>query len=183
MRIVKKIAAYGLIILAILVLMGLALPESVQLERSITIQRPAATIYNTLIDLSTFNSWSPWARRDPNIQYRFEGPSHGTGARLSWRSDNPEVGSGTQEIISSEKDRHITIALTFDDEANANSFFHIQPVENGCKVIWGFDTRFGYNIVARYFGLMIADWVGKDYESGLGNLKSLLENQTEQTAE
>jgi hypothetical protein len=45
-------------------------------------------------------------------------------------------------------------------------------------VTWAFDTDFGYNLVGRYFGLMLPRSIGADYEKGLANLKDLAEGKT-----
>ena len=45
----------------------------------------------------------------------------------------------------------------------------------GTKITWGFDSDLGMNPIARWMGLMFDSWIGADYETGLANLKNLVE--------
>jgi hypothetical protein len=42
-------------------------------------------------------------------------------------------------------------------------------------VTWMLDTDMGAGPIGRWMGLMMDKWVGGDYETGLQNLKSLVE--------
>lgn len=181
MKIFKK-ALIGLAgFVALLVVIGLFLPSSAHVERSVTIQAPPSAVFPLINDLRAFNEWSPWARIDPNTQYRFEGPESGTGAKMTWASEHPDVGSGSQEIIASEADRRVTVALDFGAQGTATAYYDILAQDDGTLVTWGFDTDFGYDLVSRYFGLLFDRLIGADYEKGLVNLKELAESQSAST--
>ena len=97
------------------------------------------------------------------------------GAKLDWTSDHPQVGNGTSEITASEQDRKVVNALDFGDMGTALASFDL--VESGGKttVTWGFQSDLGNNPMARWMGLMMDRWVGGDYETGLSNLKAVVE--------
>ncbi len=175
MRLLKNIliGVVGLVLAAALI--GLFLDERVHVERSISIEAPPSVVFALVNDLRQFNRWSPWAETDPNIRYTFDGPASGEGARMSWESEHPNVSSGSSEIIESRPDRLVRTALDFGSQGDAVAFFSLEPVDSGTRVTWGFDSDFGYDLVGRYFGLLMDGWVGGDYERGLARLKRLAE--------
>src|SRR5262249_59033946 len=50
-----------------------------------------------------------------------------------------------------------------------------QAEAGGTQVVWGLDCDMGAGPVGRWFGLMMDKMVGKDFEEGLTNLKSVAE--------
>ncbi len=166
--------------LAILVIIAIAyiLPGSVQVKRATVIDAAPGDVFALVNSFENFNRWSPWFERDPDGDYRIEGPEEGVGARMIWTSEKPDVGSGSQEIIESVPDKLVRTKLDFGDMGNANAFFQIEPRgDDRTHLVWGFDTDLGLNPVSRYFGLMFERWIGPDYEYGLTKLKALAEGQ------
>lgn len=176
MSMLKKILL-GLVALAVLlVLIGFFLPASAHVERSTSIEAPPATLFALVNGFRSFNKWSPWAERDPETEYLFEGPDSGVGAKMSWASQNPQVGTGFQEITLSEPHSRVETHLDFGSQGTAEVYFAIDPADAGATVTWGFDTDFGMNLVSRYMGLMFDSWIGADYEAGLARLEKLAES-------
>ena len=166
----------GLTVLILVIVAGAYLtPRHVQVERSLVINASASEIFPYLNDYRQFNQWSPWAERDPDAVYTFEGPDAGVGARMSW-SGNKDVGTGTQEILLSDAPNRLEVHLDFGGQGEADSYFDLQPVDGGTDVTWGFETDMGLNPVGRYMGLMMDSWIGADYEEGLTKLQGLVED-------
>ncbi len=163
-----------------LVLVGIAylLPREVAAERSIVIDRPPATVYTVLASMQRFNEWSPWAARDPSAEYSFSGPATGAGSRMQWQG-NDQIGEGSQTIVDTDPFERIEVSLDFGPRGVADTHYLLQPVETGTRVTWGFRTDLGMNPVARYFGLLMDGYIGKDYETGLASLKTLVETLPE----
>lgn len=164
----------ALILLPIIV--GLFLPSTAHVERSITIQAAPEQIWPYVNGYTHFNTWSPWADRDPDAVYTISGSESGVGARYEWQSDQPDVGSGAQEIILSEPYTRVETLLDFGDEGTGVAYFDLTPVDGGTEVTWGFDTDFGWNLIGRYFGLLFDGFIGPDYEEGLSNLQATVED-------
>ncbi|MGH8444978.1 MAG: SRPBCC family protein, partial [Solimonas sp.] len=114
MRILKFLIIATVVVAALVVGIGLALPDTVHLERSTVVKARPATVYTALNGFKQFNKWSPWAQIDPKTQYVHAGPLWGVGAKLSWSSDNPSVGHGSQEIVEAVPYRKIRSRLVFD---------------------------------------------------------------------
>ena len=177
MKVLLRVLTGVAVIVGVLIVIGFFLPNAAHVERRITIQAPPSVVFSVVNDIKAFNQWSPWARIDPDTKYIFEGPQTGIGARMVWASDNPGVGSGSQEIIESEPDRRVAVALDFGEQGNGTAYYDIQPEGINTLITWGFDTQFGYDLVGRYFGLMLDKLVGAEYDKGLSNLKVLVERQ------
>ncbi len=172
----KTLVGLGIVV-AVLIFIGLALPSSMHVERSIVIEAPPSAVFTYVNDLKAFNEWSPWARIDPDTKYTFEGPPSGVGAKMIWSSENPGVGFGAQQITFSEPGRRVEVALDFGDQGTGSSFYELKPQGQGTEIVWGFDSDFGYDLIGRYFGLLMDDMVAAEYEKGLVNLKEVVENK------
>lgn len=176
MRWIKKGLLFMLIAVVLLVAIGFLLPASVHIERSVVINAAPSVVFSHVNSLRRFNAWSPWAKIDPTTQYVFSGPESGIGAKMTWTSTHRQVGKGSQEIIESRADEFVKVALKFDEMGSPFASYILRPEGQATRVTWSFDEDFGYNILARYFGLIFEKFIGPDYEAGLRNLKSMVEN-------
>ncbi len=166
-------------LLVILVVIGLFLPSTAQVERSVVIEAPPERVYEVVSDFNQFNRWSPWYENDPNAEYTISPPGTGVGATFSWASEVPGVGSGSQQIIALEENRLIQIKLDFGPDGQATSSYTLEALNDGStRLTWGFDTDFGYDLIGRYLGLVFDKWIGQDYEKGLTKLRKVIESET-----
>ncbi len=175
MRLLKWLL--GLVVLAIVafVAIGLILPREVSVARSIEIDAPASAIFPHVNSPRATEAWSPWLAKDPQTRLTYTGPEAGAGAKMDWASDNPEVGSGTLEITASEPDRRVDVALDFGEFGTATSAYVLAEDGGRTRVTWSFETDMGAGPFGRWLGLMMDDWVGADYDTGLANLKAVVE--------
>jgi len=176
-----KIFFKGLLIIASLLVLflmgGMLLPENLHVERSIVIHAPAAKVYPYVSDFRLFNQWSPWAKIDNNIKFKYEGAERGLDAIMHWQSEHARVGKGSQKIIHVTQDKEIKNILVIDGMGKAYSGFNLVDEKGSTKLLWSFDVGFGYNIPGRIMGMMMEDELGVFYERGLNNLKQILEGE------
>lgn len=155
----------------------LVLPDEKRVTRSIDVAASQAAVFNVVNDMRSFNRWSPWAELDPRTRFEFSGARQGVGAAMSWESQNPQVGSGSQLIVVSEPNERVRLRWEFGVDQSAMAELQMTPSPNGgTRVTWLLDMDFDGDIVQRYLGALVLDGaIGRDYERGLGNLKRLLE--------
>ena len=180
MRILKYMILALFFLAAVFFAVGFfILPAEREVSRSIEIDRPAKMVFKTINSMHTFNDWSPWAQIDPETIYEFTGPETGVGSKMSWKSDNKNVGTGTQEIVESHPNKMIRTQLFFSGYEDTASYATLNLNEkNGSTTVqWVYNTDFGDNVVMRYMGIMIEKMLGTQYETGLQNLKTLVEAQ------
>ncbi|MGS2723283.1 SRPBCC family protein [Porticoccus sp. GXU_MW_L64] len=170
-----KILKGLLLLVLLLVVVGFILPGSTHVERSTIINAPKSEVFAYLNDYQKFNLWSPWVAKDPDTRYEFSGPASGVGAKMSWQSDSDQVGSGSQEITVSRPSEYLETFLDFGSQGTAVAYFKLSDDGDATQIIWAFDADHGWNILARYFGLMMDGLVGPDYQAGLENLKRVVE--------
>lgn len=176
MRILKRILLGIVVLVAALVVISYLLPGTATVSRTVTIAAPADAVFPHVNSMQKTEAWSPWLSRDPETQLTYSGPDAGVGNKLAWASENPQVGSGTQEIIESVDNQSVRTALDFGAMGTAVASFDLVPSGEATEVTWGFESNLGMNPMSRWMGLMMDQWVGADYETGLANLKSLVES-------
>ena len=161
-------------------IIGLILPSQVHVEREITIDSQPQKIYPLIANFKQWNKWSPWAKIDPNADFKIVG--RGVKQKMFWSSKDSRVGEGSQEFITLNKPNQIETHLDFGKQGVANASFNLIGDRKQTTVIWSLDTDMREGIplylkpFAAYLGFFMDSMVGKDYEQGLNNLQKLVQN-------
>lgn len=175
MRFLKWVA--GILVLLIVVFFAGAflLPREAVVERTVAINAAPDAIFPYVNSLKATQEWSPWLARDPEVKLDYSGPETGVGAKMAWDSDNPQVGVGSQEILASQPGARVDTALDFGEMGTAKAAFILDAAGDTTNVTWTLVSDAGSNPTARWMGLFLDSLVGGDYETGLSNLKTLVE--------
>lgn len=173
--VLKRLLVIVVCVLVVLAVIGLLLPRNTRVSRSITIARPASLVYATVNSFQLFPKWSPWQDLDPNVHQTMEGPRDGVGAKLVW-TGNDKVGSGTQVITASTPNESVASDLDFGKMGVAKAALLLAPAGSSTRVTWTLVIDMGASPISHYFGLMMDRMIGKDYETGLNKLKTLIES-------
>jgi hypothetical protein len=160
---------------AALAVIGLLLPRTSHVQRSIEIGRPASVVYAIVDSFQLFDQWSPWQDLDPNMKQTVGGGREGVGATLTW-TGNDKVGSGSQVITADVPNRSVESNVDFGSMGVAKATLRLEPVAAGTRVTWMLDSDMGAGPIGHYFGLMMDRMIGQDYAHGLEKLKRLAEN-------
>ncbi len=182
MRLLKRLLLLLVVLIASAVGIALLLPAHTHGERSVLIDRPPSMVFPMVNGYRRFNDWSPWAELDSAAVYTRSGPDQGVGARLEWKGNN-QMGEGSQEILRSVANEQVETALQFGPMQGARGGFVLAAEGEGTRLTWTFDAELPltvdrnlvWNLVGRLMGPWLGESVGKDYERGLRNLKTLLE--------
>lgn len=185
MKILKIVLIAIAVILGLLIVVGLFLPNTMSVEKSIVIDSPPNVPYSQVTNLRNMQEWDPWSKIDTTMETVFEGPIAGVGAKRSWKSKDEQVGSGSMTITKDEPFSNIEVELDFGEQGIASSYYNFEKVENGkTKVTWGFNSEIDIPIFGGYLCLMMGPMVEKEYVKGLESLKELsesIENQQDLT--
>ncbi|MEM1411707.1 MAG: SRPBCC family protein [Pseudomonadota bacterium] len=169
----------------LLLLVGVLLPGKVVVERSVEVNRPAATVFTVLNGFQSWVAWSPWAELDPTAELTLSGPDHGVGAHIEWSGDPSVLGTGRQQIRRSEPYRVIALDSELGGHGPSRLRYTVEDGGIGSRVTWRFEAyvRRGEGglsaIVGRYFGLFMRRWVASDFERGLARFKGFVERLPE----
>lgn len=163
-------------IIAVVLIVAAMRPDQFRIERSATIQAAPERIFPLINDLHRWQSWSPYEKKDPDMQRSFEGPSAGPGAAYGWNG-NKNIGSGRMQISESIPSSHVRLQLEFFTPFKASNVadFVLEPQGAATRITWSMQGR--ANFMSKLMGLVfnIDKMVGKDFEDGLVNLRTLTE--------
>jgi effector-binding domain-containing protein len=162
-----------LFIIALFIAIAYFLPQKIYVERESAIEASPMTVYSQIIDLHSWNKWSRWNQIDPNMEINYINKGVGVGAGYSWESENKNVGKGTIEIVEAVKFDSVVVKMNFMEQGAARSSFLFEESGNSTMLKWTLSYDVGYNPFARWMGLMMDNYIGKDFEAGLINLNAL----------
>ena len=166
-------------VLTLLMGFGFMLPGQAHVERDILISAAPEDVFAYISDFKAWSNWSPWAKMDPNAAFVLTGT--GLGQRMEWESDNPDVGQGSQEVTVFEAPSLMKTHLEFQGQGVADATFELTPENGATLVTWSLDSNMSEKTplllkpITNYFAVMMDSMVGPQYESGLRNLKNLVE--------
>ena len=170
------IAIIVVVLLAALLAFAATRPDVLRVQRATSIQAAPETIFPLIADFHRWISWSPWENRDPELKRTYSGAASGKGAVYAWKG-NRNVGSGRMEITEASSPGKITIQLDFIKPFAAHNIteFTLQPAGGATNVTW---TMHGPSpFITKVMGVFVNmdKMIGKDFETGLANLKSVAE--------
>ncbi len=165
----------GLVV--VLIALGFVLPDKAHIERSVVIKAPQETVYALVADLNEAGKWSPWQEYDPSMTATVTGS--GVGQKQIWVSK--KMGNGSQEIAALAPPSRVDFNLDFGTHGVATAVMTLEPVADGTKVVWSFDSNMRKGVpvymapMSTYMGFFMDAMLGKDYDKGLANLKRVAE--------
>jgi len=167
-----------LLVAVLLVLAAVGRPKHFRIQRSLVMRAPRASIFALVADFHAWANWSPWEKLDASMIKRYSGAASGRGTVYEW-SGNKKVGRGRMEIVAARSPENLEIKLDFyaPFEAHNVAEFQLRELEGGTEVTWAMHGPSPF--ISRLMGLFINmdQLIGKEFETGLGNLKSLSESQ------
>jgi uncharacterized protein YndB with AHSA1/START domain len=172
----KKIAAVLIGLIALLLVVVATRPSLFRVQRSASIAAPPELVFPLIDDFHQWEGWSPWDKLDLGMQKKYSGPARGEGATYDW-SGNDDVGVGSMRILGSEPPRRVAIQLEFKEPWQATNVttFELRPVAAGTEVSWAMEGQNGFMAKAASLFMDMDALIGKDFETGLSQLRSLAE--------
>ena len=174
MRIIKGILYVLAGLLALILIIGLFLPSSFHVERSIVINMPVDSVFKQVNDFNNYAQWNPWLPLDPEAKTQVSDPSFGIGSQWCWEGQT--IGKGRLTRLEVDNNKFIRSKLVFDDNDNNPSYnyWKFEPLDGNTKVVWGMEGDLDYP-VGRFIGLLMDGMIGADFEKGLLSLKQRCE--------
>lgn len=180
MNLIRKVVLTLAVVIGLLSLVSLFLPAELHVERSLEIGAPPAMVFDQVNTLRNWKNWSHWDRIDPDMISSYEGPESGVGATHFWSSRHRSVGTGSMTITESTEPSSIATSLSFGGSRSQGGW-RFEPTQGGTGVTIFMDMKFPF--FGRIFpGLMMNEWLGKDFEEALNGLKAYCEALPEEQA-
>lgn len=151
--------------------------KSTIIERSATIEAPAAEITPYIADLRRWVDWSPWEGQDPNMKRTYAGAQGSVGASYAW-SGNRKAGAGTMTVTRiSPTDIDVDVNFTAPFKSASKVEYRLLETGTSTTLVW---TMTGpQNFMARVMGIFVNmdKLIGTDFEKGLAKLKAAVETK------
>ncbi|CAL1518614.1 SRPBCC family protein [Chitinophaga sp. MM2321] len=180
MKILKRILLVIVTIIVIALITALFIKKDYTVEREITINKPAQEVFAYISQLKNQDAYSVWNKLDPNMKKNYSGTDGTVGFIMAWDSDTKEAGKGEQEILKITPGERMDTKLRFKApmEGEADAYMITEPLsENQTTVKWGFSSEIKYPFNLFLLFMDIKGMIGKDLQTGLDNLKAVLEKQ------
>lgn len=175
----KKVLVVLAALLAIPLLAALFMKQDYQVEARVQINQPVLLVFDYVRFVSNQQNFSVWAALDPNMQTASRGVDGTPGFVASWHSENPDVGTGEQEIITITEGQRIELELRFYEPFTAVSPAYLQTEainDNQTLVSWGFAGHMPYPMNLMLLFIDVESMIAADLQQGLDNLKLILES-------
>jgi hypothetical protein len=169
------IVVLGLIALVLLV--GLFLPRTYRVVRTVEVRAEPQVVYADLATLRQWPEWTVWNKEmDPTAEFEYWGPESGVGAGYRWKGAT--LGQGELKLTAADPDRGVHYALSFEGGAmqSVGRIEWEKAGTNRLQVTWSDEGDLGRSPVNRYFGLLLDSMIGAQFEQGLARLKARAES-------
>ena len=165
-----------------LVLVGILLPGTVEVTRTVAIEAPPEAVFPLLDDLEAWPAWTPWGEVESILV--LEGPGTGAGARRVW--DDPSLGSGSLTLVESRPPPALPgrglpgVDYLVEVEGGAIRFegtITVEPRSGGSLVTWTERADLGWNPLLGWTALGMEESQGRQLQDSLDRLKARLEGE------
>jgi hypothetical protein len=174
--IIAIIAVVLAIAIAVVLILAASKPATFRVERAIDVKAPPEKIFALINDFHQWVSWSPYENKDPAMKRSYSGAESGKGAVYGWEG-NGQVGAGRMEILEESIPSKILIKLDFFKpfEGHNTAEFTMLPQGGATHLSWVMRGPAPFISKLMQVFMNLDHMVGKDFETGLANLKKLTE--------
>jgi hypothetical protein len=173
----KSIVIVLVVAVIAVLLFAVTRPATYHVERSTTIAATPEKISPLLDNFHNWDQWSPWAKLDPNMHVTYSGAAEGQGAVYEWEG-NSKVGKGRMEILEAQPTlTSIKLDFLSPFASHTQTNFVLQPQGEATRVTWMIDgpNTFATKLMSVFTSM--DKMIGKDFDTGLSQLKSAAEKQ------
>jgi len=137
-------------------------------------------VFPFINDYHNWPSWSPYEKLDPNMKHAYSGPASGMGAVCEW-DGNSKAGKGRMEITESVPSSRVSIKLDFSRPMEGHNLaeFTLQSNAGSTDVTWAMSGPMPYVAKVMTVFLDMDKMIGKEFETGLSNLKTAVAAELE----
>jgi hypothetical protein len=167
-----------LAVVAVLVIgvLGIAAtkPDEFRVVRSASIKASPDKLFGLINNLRHFNTWNPYEKKDPGKGV-YSGAAEGKSAAYAW--DSTQLGQGRMEIVDTTAPTKVSMKLDFVKPFEAHNVveFTIQRKGEATEVTWDMRGPTPFFGKVLHVFINMDSMVGKDFENGLADLKTIAE--------
>jgi uncharacterized protein YndB with AHSA1/START domain len=173
---VKKTARVMLIMVAVILVYAATRPDTFRVERTAMIKATPEKIYPYLSDFRKGEAWLPYEKKDPSMKRTHSGAASGKGSVYEFQG-NKEVGSGRLEIIDAVPLSRVVIKLDMLKPIAGHDIieYTLEPRGDSTNFTWTIHGRVPFLGKVLSVFVSMDKMIGKDFETGIANLKAIVE--------
>lgn len=161
--------------IAVLLLVASRKPDIFRMERKTVINAAPEKIAGFINDFHRWQVWSPYEKKDPDMQRTFEGPASGKGAKYAWSGDK-NIGSGNMEILDVSPSKTVVdLVFITPFKAHNTAEFTFTPQGGATEVTWAMFGPCPFFAKVMHTVISMDKMVGNDFAKGLADLKKAAE--------
>jgi uncharacterized protein YndB with AHSA1/START domain len=160
------------LLVAAVLLYAVTRPDTFSLQRSTVIAAPPEKVFVLISDLKAFNTWNPFALKEPTAKIQYEGATDGPGAAYSWQGR--AMGSGRLEVVEVVAPTKVVMRLDFKKPTQATHRVEFTLAPQGAQatqVTWAMSGSTPYLSKLMTTFVSMDKVMGGEFEAGLANLK------------
>lgn len=165
-----KILIQGILfLLLIFTLIGLTLPQSYNVNKTIEINANIEIVKPLVTDFNQWQKWSPWEKVDPSIRFILGEPSSGVGAHQSWTG---KWGYG-EMIITSVNHNKVSFNILLNAEHIIRGTFNFREQNDIVTLICNIKGQTTMPLVSGYTAILSEYILNNTVSLGLNNLQTV----------
>jgi uncharacterized protein YndB with AHSA1/START domain len=173
---ILRIIVIGAVLIAAILAFAATKPKTFHVQRSISINAPREKVFTLINDFHNWSGWAPQDKEDPTMKRTYSGAANGKDAVSDWDSTG-SAGKGRMTITESEPPRMISIHVDFVKPFESHNIndFTLEPAGTFTKVTWTMNGTNLYIMKIMSVFMNMDRVIGRHFESGLDNLKTVAE--------
>jgi len=173
---IKKIAIVIALLIAGILGFAATKPDTFRVQRAASIKAPPEKVFALINDFKRWDAWSPWEKKDPAMKRTLGVTTSGKGAFYAWEG-NKDVGQGRMEIAESVPPSKVAIKLDFVKPFEGHNIveFTLEPKGDVTNITWAMQGPAPFITKVIQVFCDMDSMVGKDFETGLANMKTVAE--------
>ena len=171
--VIKPIGIGILAATLVVVIVGLILPSQYSVQRELVINSTPERIHEFTSDLQTWPQWTPWFKDDPSLDVTLGSITKGEGAHQQWTA---KKGGGELTVTRSEPSWGVAYNMDLSgSRPESLCAMRYEVMADSTLVIFEMSGDMGWNLMGRFFNLLMDPMVGPMFDDGLTRLKMLAE--------
>lgn len=180
MKVLKNLLIAMVALVVLVFIIALLSPSEMYVKRDVTINKSQSEVFDYVRFLKNQDEFSTWSKIDPGMKKSYIGVDGTVGFVSAWESDHPDVGKGEQEIKMIDPENQIDYELRFLEpwESTSNATMSFSSIDSVTTTIsWDFSGNMPIPMNLMLLFVDMDETLGGDLQSGLNNLKGILESQ------
>jgi len=162
----------------LVVIVGLLLPSQYSVQRELVINTSPERIHEFVSDLETWPQWTPWFKDDPSLEVTMGAITQGKGAHQEWTA---KKGGGQLTITRSEPGWGVAYNMDLSgSRPESHCAMRYEQMADSTLVVWEMNGDMKWNLMGRFFNLLMDPLVGPMFDDGLARLKMLAEKTVQE---